>query len=41
MKKWTFGLVFSCFGIVNVYSQANAHIQLNVSKGHVTNLWED
>lgn len=40
MKKWTFVLVFSCFGIVNAYSQANANIQLNVSTGHVTNLWD-
>ncbi len=40
MKKWALVLVFSCFGIVNTYSQTNSHIQLNVSTGHMTNLWD-
>jgi hypothetical protein len=40
MKKWTFVLVFSCFGIINASSQTNAHIQLQVSTGHMTNLWD-
>ena len=40
MKKWAFILVFSCFGIVDTYSQTNGHIQLNVFTGHMTNLWD-
>jgi hypothetical protein len=40
MIKWAFILVFSCFGIINAYSQTNGHIQLNVFTGHMTNLWD-